>query len=148
MVQAWSDVYRLAFRDATGDTVLTVARPDVTGAIPDTMRARIDAEYEAWRDDMPRGASCDPPGRGDYDVLPPLEHIAFDETGRMWVETRTGEGRAWDIFSPAGRLLGSAPVPARHEPVRPAIRGDRVAVVEEAPEGYHRVVVYRLVEDG
>ncbi|MEX0892943.1 MAG: hypothetical protein WEB88_12320 [Gemmatimonadota bacterium] len=144
MATAWSDAYRIAFLDTAGDTMRTVSRPDRPTAVPDSMRTRLDAAYADWRGGLPMGTSCDPAGRGDYEILPPLEHIAFDERGRMWVETLGGQGRGWDVFSPEGRLLGSAPAAARHERVRPAIRDNRVAVVEEAPAGHHRVVVYRL----
>jgi hypothetical protein len=146
VVAAWSDAYRIAFLGEAGDTLRVIERHGESYAIPDTMRRRVDAEYDEFRA-TPGMRACKPASLPTYDVLPPINHLMFDGEGRLWVEILDEHGRRWDIFSPDGIPLGSARGGARLDAVRPALRGDWLAVVEEAPEGHHRVVVYRLIED-
>ena len=146
-VAAWSDVYRIAYLTPGGDTARVVERSAETFLAPDTMRARVDSEYTAFRR-TPGLGRCTPPDLPDYEILPPIRSMTFDDEARLWVEVLDAGGPRLDVFSQEGSLLGSARSDARLNLGISVIRDGRLAVVETAPEGHQRVVIYRIVEGG
>ena len=72
--------------------------------------------------------------------------MAVDPAGRVWVATAARGARTdLDVFSPAGRFLGSASVPGRV--ITMAIRGAALAVVAERTgdeEGSYGLDIYRI----
>jgi hypothetical protein len=146
-VSAWSDIYRVAFITAAGDTTRVVERTTESFLASDTMRARVDSEYAAFRR-TPGIGRCSPPDLPDYEILPPIRTLIFDDEGRLWVDVRDAAGPRVDVFARDGALLGTARGDAGLSLQTSVVRNGRLAVVEDAPEGHTRVVVYRIVEGG
>lgn len=140
---AWTADYRIAFRSPAGDTLHVVERARAPLAYPDSMWQEALRPLREVRDNYP-GTRCDPATPERPATRSALRSIAFDETGRMWVEAATTNGFAWDIFDEDGRLLGSVPAPARDAGVPVYVRGNRLYQVERDEMDVQYVVVYEI----
>jgi hypothetical protein len=69
--------------------------------------------------------------------------VFYDFDGRLWVETWTGTGRAFDIFDPAGRQIASSNRPAG-DLRSPFARGDRFYAIERDSLGVQLVKVFAI----
>jgi hypothetical protein len=122
--------YRMVFTTLQGDTVRIVEyqTPDIQVS---------DAEWEEQEEDWRRfnaersGQSCDThltrPARKRM-----VGEILFDDQGRIWVERvhlNSSSEERFDVFSPAGELLGKVVTPTRAESTRPFIRDTRLHLV-------------------
>jgi hypothetical protein len=100
--------YRIAFLDATGDTVRVVERE--LEPVPTTSDGWDEGleEYRTYRDENP-GASCEPGSVDRPSVQPPVRSLLLDPGGRLWTEVITVDGVFWEVFDPRGRLAGRVP---------------------------------------
>lgn len=141
-VVAWASRYRLAFLDASGDTVRTLTREIEPVPLTDAEWAGVAEDYREFRDGW-RGASCE----GDIARprhRPVLLDIFFDHEGRTFVEHVTPDGAAFDLFDPDGRWLVTIPAPERDRSVPPFLRGDRLYLVTRDSLEVQRVESFRL----
>lgn len=138
---AWTADYRIAFVSPDGDTVRTVTRQHEPAPVTGEEWEAALADYRAFRDEW-SDVRCDPSMPDRPDAKPALSDLFYDDRGRLWVEAITAEGRRWDVFDGAGRLIGSIPAPARAERVVPYVREDRIVLVAEDEMGIQTVRVY------
>lgn len=120
--------YRIAFLDAAGDTVRVVERARPRVPVGDSEWEEGLRPYRELRERIP-GARCEGEMARPAEK-PAIRHLLFDGEGRMWVESITPEGFAWEVFDGQGRLLGSLPAPPRQERVPPYVRGNRLYLVD------------------
>lgn len=120
--------YRIAFLSAAGDTVRVVERAYSPAPVSDAEWEEGLRPYRELRERVP-GARCEGEMARPAEK-PAIRHLLFDGGGRMWVESTTSEGFAWDVFDGEGRLLGSLPAPRRQERVPPYVRGSRLYLVD------------------
>lgn len=142
-VLAWSSEYRLAFIDASGDTLRVITRDVSRVPLADSDWALVAAEYEDFRSAW-RGADCEGTiSRPDF--RPVLEDIVFTHDGRLLVEHLTSSGPAFDLFDPDGVLQSSFPSPMdRDHSVAPFLRGDRLYLVTKDSLDVQQVRAYRI----
>ncbi|MEW5927218.1 MAG: hypothetical protein AB1941_07030 [Gemmatimonadota bacterium] len=134
--------YRIAFLGRGGDTVRVVEREHAAVPVSDGEWEEGLRPYRELREKTP-AADCD----GEMtrpEHRPAIRHLLFDDGGRMWVESTTPGGFAWDVFDAEGRLLGSLPAPPRAEGVPSYVRGDRLYLVEADSLGVQSVRSYRV----
>jgi hypothetical protein len=139
---ASSSDYRIAIVNTAGDTTRIIEREHQPAPVTDEEWDRETEEFRAFRRDVP-GARCD----GDMErpqFQSAIEHIMFDDAGRMWVEAVSASGRSWDIFDADGRLFGTLPAPERtRERVQPYVRGNHLYLVRTDSLDVQHVGVYR-----
>ena len=140
---AWTAAYRIALLSSARDTVRIVERIVAPLSYPDSMWSEVMRPLREVREDYP-GTRCDPPTPDRPATRSALRSIAFTEAGNMWVEAATDSGFTWDIFDQEGRLVGSAPAPARDTSVPVYVSGDRLYQVEIDDLGVQYVAVYRI----
>jgi hypothetical protein len=130
--------------DAAGDTLRTITRERAPLPYPDELWEDVVAPYRELMREQP-GTRCDPgaPERPRNRAV--LRHMLFDDEGRLWVEAATEDGFAWDVFDREGRLLGTAPAPARAGGVPPYARNGHLYQVETDEMDVHYVAVYRVI---
>ena len=144
LVIGMTGAYRIAFLGSRSDTIRVIENalapmPVAAEEFRDSL-----AEYRAFRAKYPN-TTCDPADPSAPPAKSVLQAILFDDEGRMWVERRTLDGWVYDVFDPAGRLIGQAPAPARDVDLAPYIRRGRVYLVRTDSGGGQVGVVYRVV---
>ncbi|MEX0909390.1 MAG: 6-bladed beta-propeller [Gemmatimonadaceae bacterium] len=140
---AHSATYRIAFLDASGDTLRVVEKAHDNVPINDEEWDEATAKYREWRANLP-GARCEPDGLKRPDAKPALIDIFFDSDQRMWVEVTTAAGRAFDVFDVMGRQLGRVPISDEKRNAPPYARGNRLYLVAADSLDVQTVRVYEL----
>jgi hypothetical protein len=140
---AWTAAYRIALLDSAGDTVRIVERIAASLSYPDSVWSEAMRPLREVHEEYP-GTRCDPPNPDRPAPRSALRSIAFTDVGTMCVEAATASGFAWDIFDQEGRLVGSAPAPARDTSVPVYVSRDRLYQVETDDLGVQYVAVYRF----
>jgi len=140
---SWTDAYRFALLDATGDTVRTVSWLRDPVPIDDDAWEEETAEFRGFQQAR-RTADCDPasPHRPSHHAT--LRHLSTDDAGRLWVESYTPEGYVWDVFDGDGRWLAEVRLPERQEVVPPYIRDGVLYQVETDDFDVQYVTAYRI----
>ncbi len=128
----WSDTaqYRIAFLAAAGDTVRVVEREYVNLPITEPEWEDGTAYFREARETWARGSSCEPKTLERPGAKPAIRSLLFDPDGRMWVESYSDSGFAFDVFDDSGRLQASVPVPPRYANVEPYVRNGRLVLVQ------------------
>lgn len=140
---SWTEQYRIVFLDPRGDTLRVVTRGRPAAPYTDELWEAGMQPYRQLRESFP-GVQCEPAGPRRPRYRAALRHLLFDETGQMWVEAAVEEGFAWEVFSTQGRLLGSAPAPARAAAIPPYVRNDHLYQVETDASDVQYVAVYHI----
>jgi hypothetical protein len=138
---SWTERYEVSFLTPSGDTTRVVAREGTLAPYSDSLWAEAMEPYREMHRNYP-GSECDPAEPTRPESRAALRYLAFDEGGRMWVEAATAQGFAWEVFDPAGRLLGRAPAPPRSTTIPPYVRDGRIYQVEADELGVEYVAVY------
>lgn len=135
--------YRLHRIEFDGDTTLTIQLDRAPVAVRDTER---DSAVAAFDEIAATLANAPPDRRPDPRPFKPAHTgLIIDDQDRTWVLSENAAGRrGWDVFGTDGRYLARVATPegARYSPV--AVRGDRIAVIDDSA-GVPTVVVYDLV---
>jgi hypothetical protein len=148
LLSMWTADYRLAVLNATLDTVRVIERVRPPTSLPDGVWETYQDEFREWFDGIP-SPQCQ--GRSEPErptSYPAAREVVLDPTGRVWVETYTNEGFAFDVFDLEGRLLATLSAPERDERVRPFVRGERLYVVAADSLGVQRVEAFRVTQAG
>jgi hypothetical protein len=140
---AWSEQYRIARMDPSGDTLAVIHREQAAVPYPDSLWRAALEPYDQMRERFP-GSRCEPEALERPERRSAMRDLLFDDTGRMWVEAATPAGFAWDIFAQGGALLGRASAPPRGASVPVYVRGDNLYQVEVDEDGVQYVAVYSL----
>lgn len=139
----WTRDYRIALLDSRGDTVRVIDREKPRIPIKDAEWETAASEYAEFREKWP-GAWCKPRDIRRPDVKPALRNLLVDTSGRMWVETFTDSGLAWEVFDRNGVLVAVVPGFQYDDRVAPSLRDDLVAWVETDSLGVQRVQMARI----
>ncbi|MCG8467099.1 MAG: 6-bladed beta-propeller [Gemmatimonadetes bacterium] len=143
---AWTADYRISFVQDR-DTVRVVLR-DVPAEVLSEAEWRGEVEqFTAFRDTFD-DEQCEPEGLPRPAVKSLIRAIFFDDLGRMWVERRDGEGFAFDVFGPAGRLVATMVAPNRSTRVIPTVNSDRVYLTRRDSLGIDYVSGYAIRPNG
>lgn len=134
--------YRIAFVDAAGDTVRTISREAAAVPVTDVEWEEALAPFVEFRDAYP-DVRCENEMTRPR-AKPAIRTLLFDDEGRLWLERFASAGFAWDLFDAEGRLVGTAPAPARALRVRPYVRDDVLYQVETDSMDVQQVAAYRL----
>jgi hypothetical protein len=146
-VQVWSADYRVAFTDAAGDTVRVVERDLPPLPVTNADWRAEEAKFQEWREQY-AGASCEPARPTRPAAKSTLREIFFDDVGNTWVERRTADGWAYDLFDPTGRLLAEIPAPERYERIPPFVRDGRLYIVARDELDVEYVKVFAIERGG
>jgi hypothetical protein len=140
---SWTETYRIAVLDQSGDTLRAVTRERPPVPYTDELWEDGMRPYRELRNNFP-GAQCQPsaPQRPTHRAA--LRHILFDEHGRMWIEAAGENGFLWEVFDSDGRLLGSAPAPPRVAGIPPYVRNGHLYQVETDELDVQYLAVYRI----
>ncbi len=136
--------YRIAFLAATGDTVRVVEREYVNLPITEPEWEDGTAYFREARETWARGSSCEPKAMERPEAKPAIRSFMFDPDGRMWVESYSDSGFAFDVFDDSGRLQASVPVPPRHVRVEPYVRNGRLVLVQRDTLDVQYVKVFEI----
>lgn len=136
--------YKIAFLAATGDTVRVVEREYVNLPITDAEWEDGTAYYREFLDTWGKGSSCEPKTLERPGAKPAIRSLMFDPDGRMWVESYSDSGFAFDVFDDSGRLQASVPAPPRHVRVEPYVRNGRLVLVERDSLDVQYVKVFEI----
>jgi 6-bladed beta-propeller len=84
------------------------------------------------------------------DRHPAISGFLFDDAGNLWVSPTTSrrEGRALDVFDPAGRYRGRVTLPVPERTSLKAVRGNRMALISRDSLDVQTVIVVRIEEPG
>jgi hypothetical protein len=82
---AWTESYRIAFIDASGDTLRTVTRERPPVAFPDSIWERAQEPLRELRTQFPGSLSCEPAALTRPQARAAFRSLIFDEAGRLWV---------------------------------------------------------------
>lgn len=137
--------YRLAVINAAGDTVRMLVRDVALAPVTDEDWRAGTSASRAGHDTL-RLSGC----TGEqvrYEFKPAITALATDEDGRLWVRRAAVDGTFWEAWR-GDTLLGRVPASPQWGDSPPSFLGDRVAVLQEGPEGGYQVGVYRIVEQG
>jgi hypothetical protein len=77
-----------------------------------------------------------------------IESILVDTEGRVWIEAVRTTDTVWEVFDPAGRLIGSVPGFEYDGSVAPTVRGNEIAWVRRDSLGVQYVEWGRLSGPG
>ncbi len=136
--------YRLHRIEFSGDTTLTIEldRPPVP--VRDSERDSALALFDRMAETL-GGATAD--RRPDPKPFKPAHGtLTVDDQDRIWVVSESASSRlAWDVFGADGRYVTRVAIPGQPRSTPIVIRGNRVAVVDDA-SGVPTVVVYEILE--
>lgn len=137
--------YQIERFDRASHHVSTVRRPVARDSISAT---EFETETADWRKFEAEHGNLSCTGQMiRYEFKPAIRYLLPDDDGRLWVEQRLPGGQLrFEVWS-GDSLVGMMPVPERLEEFPPAVRGDRLAVVAESPDGGHEVRLYRIRRD-
>ncbi|MDX2206069.1 MAG: 6-bladed beta-propeller [Gemmatimonadales bacterium] len=142
-VLAITSAYLIAVVDPKGDTIRVIKRATPPAPITDQDWAQANADWTAFRQEWPT-ATCD---RGDFtrpDAKPPVAHLFLDDTGRLWVERTSPDGRRYDLYSARSILLATVVGLPASDGIDPTVAGDRIAFVSHDSEGSPVVRLFRV----
>ena len=105
-------VYRIAHITQVGDTVRIIERTLAAVPISDAEWDERTYRYRRVREDHP-GAECEPSEQPRPASKPLFRWIGQSMDQRLWVEVYTPAGFVFEVFDPAGRLIGQLPAPTR-----------------------------------
>ena len=143
---ARTDLYRIDFLGAGGDTLATIARELPGEAISDSEWESGLQDWRTMRTETPT-AKCDADGFDRPAAKPVLAALFYDPQGRLWVEVRTPAGPRYDVYAPDGTMVASVEgLPSSGE-VDPAFVGDRIAIVLPNDDGFPRIGIYQAVTE-
>jgi len=135
--------YRIAFLDASGDTVRVVERVQDPVAVSDAEWDALMAEFRTFRERSPN-ARCDPAEPLRPPAMPAIRGVEFDLDGRMIVEANTAAGPVFDIYDREGIHQARIRAPIRDERVPPYFRDGIAYLVMRDSLDVQSVVSYRL----
>ena len=131
-------LHRVSFE---GDTSMTIELSREPTPVTDQERDSALSAFERTAE-LADGATPDRSPRV-ASTKPAHGAIFVDDSDWIWVQVNTGAGVAWDVIGPDGRYLAQIRAPVPPSFIRPAVRGDRVALVtltDEVPT----VIVFEL----
>jgi hypothetical protein len=137
--------YRLAVVNAAGDTVRMLVRDVPRAPVTDEDWMAGTAESRGGHDTLNLSGCTGEQVR--YEFKPAITQLATDEDGRLWVRRAAVDGTFWEAWR-GDTLLGTVPAPPQWGGSLPSFLGDRLAVLQEGPEGGYQVGVYRIVFGG
>jgi hypothetical protein len=144
ILSAVTSDYRIVQRNQRGDTTAVFAGTATRLPIPDVEWKEATTDLEKYRKQDP-AAACNPASVRRPVQKPAIRAFFWSSDGKLWVERYTARGFAFDVFDSRGTLLGTLPSPDRVADVEPYVRGNRVAIVTESPDGAHVVRTYRIL---
>jgi hypothetical protein len=120
--------YRIALITSSGDTARIIEKTHEPVPITD---AEWDEATKGYRDWTARaaGAKCNPVEFTRPSAKAAVRDIFHDDRDRMWVESTTRDGFAFDVFDTEGRLVGTVAAPSRFRSVPPYVRDNRLYIV-------------------
>ena len=143
LIVARTGDYRFTWIDPAGTPRRMMAFGADTLRIPDAFWDSVRTEYAGWRGKM-GGAECDRSDLPRPDRKEVFRAFEFDDQGRLWVEAATSSGHRFDVWtSTADARAAAFPAPERDFDVPFVVRGDRLALIREGPEG-QQVDIYRF----
>jgi hypothetical protein len=144
---ARTDLYRIDFLGAVGDTVATITGDQVGEPISDAEWESGLVEWRTMRSETPT-AKCDADGFDRPAAKPVLAALIYDPQGRLWVEVRTPDGVRYDVYDTDRHLVASVTGLPSSDEVDPAFLGDRIAIaLPTDADGFPRIGIYRLTTE-
>jgi hypothetical protein len=150
MLRGWSGTYALVVQSSQADTTLAISRDWTPIKVPEAERVE---RFDQFRGMVSRFMPPDLVSRSFhlYDMpteRPPIQDIAVDAAGRIWVHTASADTTAsyYDVIDGSGIWQGSIRAPWRASAVVVWRGTDRVLVREPDADGLAAFVVYKLVE--
>jgi hypothetical protein len=140
--QPWQ--HRLVFLNSKSDTIRVAERVTAPVPITDSEWKVVEADLESLRASNPQ-STCGTLTRAT--TKDPVRRFVVDGEGRLWVETATGNGLAFDVFSEDGRLLAEVPLPGwdyRTSVTTVAAQKGWLALTVRDPDGIYKVWLYRV----
>lgn len=144
ILSAATSDYRIAQRNQRGDTIAVFSGPMTRLPISDREWNEATDDLVQYRKQDP-AATCNPASMPRPDRKPAIRAFFWSSDGKLWVERYSARGFAFDVFDARGSMLATLPSPDRIADIEPDVRGNRLAIVVEAPNGAHLVRVYRIL---
>ncbi len=142
MYSATTDVYSIAVTRGA-DTLRVIERPLPAEPITDEEWDLATADFEAFRDELPR-ATCTPRRPIRSAAKPFIDELFVAPDGRIWVEVMRTAGNRWEVFDPEGRLLATLPAREWKERSVPAFGPDHMVTIRQDSLEIDYVDVWRI----
>lgn len=136
--------YRIAIINESGDTLRILTRDVPRAPITEADWLAGTAESRAGHNTLTLTGCTGEQER--YPFKPAIEQLVTDEDGRLWVKRLAVGGTVWEAWR-GDTLLGKVTAPAQWGLSRPSFLGDRMAVLQEGPEGGYQIGIYRILSD-
>lgn len=134
--------YRIAIMDEAGDTLRILVHDVPRAPVTDADWLEGTSESRAGHDTLTLSGCTGEQVR--YPLKPAIEQLVTDEDGRLWVKRLAVGGVVWEAWR-GDTLLGKVTAPTQRGMSRPSFLGDRMAVLQEGPEGGYQVAIFRMV---
>lgn len=144
VASGWTESYAVSLLDAAGDTASVMSWARQPLPLDDAKWEEETEPYREMRERSP-GATCEPSAPERPAHRSAFRELLFDDEGRLWVESSTESGFAWDVFSTAGEWIGTLHLPERDERVTPYVRNGVVYQVELGEMDVQFVAAYRIL---
>jgi hypothetical protein len=135
--------YRLSWHDGAGTLGRVVERDAPRAPVTDAEYQTETADWRAFNDSL-----GSPPCDGEmvrYKEKPSVRALLPDADGRLWVEQERPDGVWYEVWA-GDSLVAQVVAPERSLRVPPVMRGDRLAVAQELPDGGLEVRLFRINE--
>ncbi len=142
MYSATTDVYSIAVTRGA-DTLRVIERPLPAEPITDEEWDLATADFEAFRDELPR-ATCTPRRPIRSAAKPFIEELFVAPDGRIWVEVMRTAGNRWEVFDSEGRLLATLPAREWKDRSVPAFGPDHMVTIRQDSLEIDYVDVWRI----
>lgn len=134
--------YRIAITDEEGDTVRILVHDVPRAPVTEADWLEGTSESRAGHDTLTLTECTGKQVR--YPLKPAIDQLVTDEDGRLWVKRLAVGGSVWEAWR-GDTLLGKVVAPAQWGLSRPSFLGDRLAVLQEGPEGGYQIAIYRIL---